>query len=1002
MSRGRELAKVGGLTQTISGISTFVGISTFASDVRIHGKLDVDGDISYDEMTSVNERVTGVSTLTDVRVNRNLNVAGITTVTGALDVNGGGTIDNIQIGVTGDNEIDTASGSLTIDSAGGTVTVDDNLTVSGNAVLNGDVDLGNATGDTISATGRFDTDIVPSTDGARDLGASGLEFKDLYIDGVANIDSAILDTAKVSDLTDNRVVIVGTSGELEDSGNLTFDGSTLAVTGGATVSTTFDVDGATTLDGLTVAEAATFDVGVTITGALDANGGASIDNIQIGVTGNNEIDTASGNLTIDSAGGTVAIDDTVTVSGDLTVTGASVFNGTIDLGNATSDTITATARFDSDIVPSTDGARDLGSSALEFKDLYIDGTANIDAAILDTAQVSDLTNNRVVIAGASGELEDDANLTFNGTTLAVGVALDVDGHLDADNVSVSGISTFTGATTFTGAIDANGGATIDNIQIGITGDNELDTSSGNLTIDSAGGTTTIDDNATVTGNLTVTGDLQVNGTNTVVSSTTMTVADKNVVLAVGAANDAAADGGGITLTSGDGNKTWNWVDSTDAWTSSEDINLASGKGYELNGTTVLSGTTLGSSIVTSSLTSVGTIASGTWEGTAVTNDYIATITSANKVSLSSINIDGGTDIGADLADGDEILVDDGGGGTNRRADIDRIYKYVFSKVSGDVAIAANGAATIQANSVALSTDTTGNYVAAGAVSGNGLSGSAGAEGATFTVTSNATNANTASTIVYRDGSGDFSAGTITASLTGTASLATSVTVSANNSTDETVYPVFVDGATGTQGAETDTGLSYNPSTNVLTTTTFSGALSGNATTSTTATTATNVTVSANNTANETLYPLMADGATGGQGCETDTALSYNPSTNTLTVGTVSGALSGTATNAALLDSLDSSQFLRSDAADGITATLTARQITPEADSTYDLGTNSVRWANVYADDVRTGDLHLSNQHRGGNSVDGSWGHYTIQEGEDDLFITNKRSGKKFRFVLEAI
>ena len=82
MSRGRELAKVGGLTQTISGISTFVGISTFASDVRIHGKLDVDGDISYDEMTSVNERVTGVSTLTDVRVNRNLNVAGITTVTG--------------------------------------------------------------------------------------------------------------------------------------------------------------------------------------------------------------------------------------------------------------------------------------------------------------------------------------------------------------------------------------------------------------------------------------------------------------------------------------------------------------------------------------------------------------------------------------------------------------------------------------------------------------------------------------------------------------------------------------------------------------------------------------------------------------------------------------------------------------------------------------------------------------------------------------------------------
>ena len=71
MSRGRELSKVGGLTQTIAGISTFVGISTFASDVRIHGKLDVDGDISYDEMTAVNQKLTGISTVNDIRVDRN-------------------------------------------------------------------------------------------------------------------------------------------------------------------------------------------------------------------------------------------------------------------------------------------------------------------------------------------------------------------------------------------------------------------------------------------------------------------------------------------------------------------------------------------------------------------------------------------------------------------------------------------------------------------------------------------------------------------------------------------------------------------------------------------------------------------------------------------------------------------------------------------------------------------------------------------------------------------
>ena len=93
--------------------------------------------------------VTGISTVAFVDATQ-LKVSGVSTFTGAIDANGGATIDNIQIGVTGDNEIDTASGNLTIDSAGGTA-VDDNLTVSGDAtvtgglVANGDVDLGNAT-----------------------------------------------------------------------------------------------------------------------------------------------------------------------------------------------------------------------------------------------------------------------------------------------------------------------------------------------------------------------------------------------------------------------------------------------------------------------------------------------------------------------------------------------------------------------------------------------------------------------------------------------------------------------------------------------------------------------------------------------------------------------------------------------------------------------------------------------------------------------------------------
>jgi hypothetical protein len=99
---------------------------------------------------------------------------------------------------------------------------------------------------------------------------------------------------------------------------------------------------------------------------------------------------------------------------------------------------------------------------------------------------------------------------------------------------------------------------------------------------------------------------------------------------------------------------------------------------------------------------------------------------------------------------------------------------VWTSASFDGSGNVTGTATIQANSVALGTDTTGNYVAVGAVSGTGLSGSSSSEGGTFTVTSNATNANTASAIVARDGSGNFAAGTITAALTGNASTATTL------------------------------------------------------------------------------------------------------------------------------------------------------------------------------------------------------------------------------------
>jgi hypothetical protein len=85
-------------------------------------------------------------------------------------------------------------------------------------------------------------------------------------------------------------------------------------------------------------------------------------------------------------------------------------------------------------------------------------------------------------------------------------------------------------------------------------------------------------------NLTISGNLTVNGTTTNINSTNLVVEDKNIVLAdVASPTDTTADGGGITL-KGASDKTFNWVDATDAWTSSEHINLASGKSLYLNGT----------------------------------------------------------------------------------------------------------------------------------------------------------------------------------------------------------------------------------------------------------------------------------------------------------------------------------------------------------------------------------------------------------------------------------
>ena len=155
---------------------------------------------------------------------------------------------------------------------------------------------------------------------------------------------------------------------------------------------------------------------------------------------------------------------------------------------------------------------------------------------------------------------------------------------------------------------------------------------------------------TISNNLTVTNDLTVNGTTTTIDSTTLVVEDKNIEIGkVSTPTDTTADGGGITL-KGATDKTINWVDATDAWTFSEHLNIASAKEFRIAGTKVLDATSLGSAVVGSSLTSVGTIATGVWNGTPIATAYIAddavtaakladTAVTAGSYTLSSITVD---------------------------------------------------------------------------------------------------------------------------------------------------------------------------------------------------------------------------------------------------------------------------------------------------------------------------------------------------------------------------
>ena len=173
--------------------------------------------------------------------------------------------------------------------------------------------------------------------------------------------------------------------------------------------------------------------------------------------------------------------------------------------------------------------------------------------------------------------------------------------------------------------DGNGDATTipaiggDGAFVSLTGNQSISgikTITGTLALADA----TLSGNATFSNNLTVTGDLTVNGTTTTINSTTLTVDDKNIVLGdVTSPTDAGANEGGITL-KGTTDKKIEWLDATDSWTINQNVELTSGNVFRVDGTEVLSKTALGSGVTSSSLTSVGTLATGTWSASTIAVD----------------------------------------------------------------------------------------------------------------------------------------------------------------------------------------------------------------------------------------------------------------------------------------------------------------------------------------------------------------------------------------------
>ena len=261
-----------------------------------------------------------------------------------------------------------------------------------------------------------------------------------------------------------------------------------------------------------------------------------------------------------------------TLSGTQTVTGDKTFSGVIIVPTPSADTHAATKAY---------------------VDTAVTGVSTTFTAAGDTGTVTITTGvDTLTVAGGTG-LTSVAAATDTVT-------------INLDNTAVAAASYGAASTVATFTVDAQGRLTAaSNATISITASQVSDRTTNlvtgltgtadEITVSNSGVgavTLSLPSNVTIANNLTVTGDLVVSGNTTTLNTATLTVEDKNIVLAnVDTPTDVTADGAGFTI-KGTTDKTLNWVDATDSWTSSEHFDIGSGKVLKIAGTTVLSGTNL--------------------------------------------------------------------------------------------------------------------------------------------------------------------------------------------------------------------------------------------------------------------------------------------------------------------------------------------------------------------------------------------------------------------------